>query len=209
MKLYYSPGACSLAPHIVLCELGVPYEKERVDLTAKKTETGADFLKINTKGSVPALKMESGEVLTEGAVIMHYMADIKSECGLLPKSGTTEYYRQLEWLNFIATEVHKTMGSMFGAKRWMKTDTAREELTSAMLMLMGQKLTHITEKLGKNDFLMGQTFTAADAYLFTVLGWAKYVNLDLAPYPAIEAYLGRVAARPAVQRAMKEEGLIK
>lgn len=209
MKLYYSPGACSLAPHIVLCELGIPYEKERVDLGAKKTENGSNYYDINPKGSVPALKMDNGEVLTEASVICRYIADQKPETNLSVKGHSLDYYRFIEWLNFIGTEVHKTLGLMFGAQRFMKTDTGREEFIAAMKGIFETKLKIIEHKLEGHDYVMGKQFTFADAYLFTVLNWTNFLKIDVSGYKNVHNYMARVAARPGVQRAMKEEGLLK
>lgn len=208
MKLYYKAGACSLAPHIALAEANLNYETESVDLATKTTKSGANFKEISPKGSVPALTLDNGEVLTEAAVILLYIADQKAEANLAPKTGTLERYRCQEWLNFTASEIHKTLGMMFAADRMMETDSGKSELRGALKRLMGPKLDYLSEKLGDQDYLMGTQFTVVDAYLFTVLGWTKYVGIDLSPWKNVSDYLGRVAGRAGVQKAMKEEGLI-
>jgi glutathione S-transferase len=203
MKLYYSPGACSLSPHIVLRELGYDFELEQVDLAAKTTKSGADFKAINPKGYVPALALDNGEVLTEGPVILQYLADKKPEKKLVPAAGTMERYREQEWLNFITSELHKGIGGLFNKAmpdEWKKT--VKETTLPARLGVLASKLD------GK-AYLMGDNFTAADAYLFTVLNWTGMVGIDLAKWPTLVAYQQRVAARPAVQAALKFEGLVK
>jgi glutathione S-transferase len=200
MKLYYSPGACSLSPHIVLREAGYSFDIEKVDLGSKKTESGADFTAINGKGYVPTLKLDDGQVLTEGPAIVQYLADHKPEAKLAPANGTTERYKLQEWLNYITAEMHKSVGSLFNSK--MPEAWQAETRTS-----IGKKLDYLEKSLQGHDFLLGNTFSVADAYLFTVLGWTKYVGIDLAKWPVLQAYLGRVAQRPAVQAALKAEGL--
>jgi glutathione S-transferase len=207
MKLFYKAGACSLAPHIVMCELNMAYELESVDLAAKTCASG-DFKKINPKGSVPALKMENGEILTEGAVISQYLADQKMDSGLLPKIGTLDRYRCMEWMNFIATDLHKNFTPLFAKDRILQNAEGKAELKDFYLGALKMKLDFVSEKLGTNDFLMGNTFTVADAYLFTVLGWSKFVGLEISGYANIGRYMERVGLRPAVIRAMKEEGLL-
>lgn len=202
MKLYYSPGACSLSPHIVAREAGIPVELKRVDLKAKLVEGSADYLKTNGKGYVPAIETDDGALLTEGPAIVQFMADQKPESGLAPKAGTMERYRLQEWLNFITSELHKAMGAFFSpalTPEWRKGVSDRLELRCAWLA--GQ--------LAGKPYLMGERFTVADAYLFTVLNWAPMVKFDLGRWPVLQAYQKRVAARPAVQEAMKAEGLLK
>ncbi|WP_408096033.1 glutathione transferase GstA [Peredibacter sp. HCB2-198] len=206
MRLYYKAGACSLAPHIVMAELNMVYEIEAVDL-ANKTCASGDYKMINPKGSVPALRMENGEVLTEGAVIMQYLADQNPEAGLMPKLGTTDRYRCMEWLNFIASEVHKNFTPLFRTS--VKNAEGLKELKDGQIETLKNKIGFISEKLGSNDFLMGKTFTVADAYLFTCLGWGKFVGLDVTQWSNIANYMARIAERPTVMRAMKEEGLLK
>lgn len=201
MKLYYSPGACSLAPHIVLNELGQPYDLEKVDLAAKKTETGADFTEVNGKGYVPTLELAKGEVLTEVSVILQYLADKAQNSGLLPAFGSMDRYRAMETLNFVASELHKGFGSLFNP-------AMPEEGKKAIIARLQRRLAWLDEQLAKKPYLMGENYSVADAYAFTVLGWARHVNVDLSPYAHIVAYLDRVGARPAVQAALKKEGLV-
>jgi glutathione S-transferase len=208
MKLYYSPGACSLAPHIVMAELNMAYEIEAVNLKDKTCATG-DYKHINMKGAVPALKMDSGEILTEGAIISQYLADHKNDGTLLAKFGTTERFRTLEWMNFIATDIHKNFSPVFAAEKMFKTTETQNEVKNVFKTTLNDKLNFIAEKLGQNDYLMGKTFTIADAYLFTCLSWTKYVGMDLTTWSNINSYMKRVSERPAVIKAMKEEGLIK
>jgi glutathione S-transferase len=206
MKLYYSKGACSLAPHIVLNELNMVFQTEVVDLAAKTSASG-DFRTINAKGSVPALKMENGEILTEGAVIMQYLADQKPEMNLMPKLGTTERYRAQEWLNFIASEIHKGFSPLWAADRAF-TATAAVEVKNVNKARLAEKFNFLSEELGNNDYLMGKNFTVADAYLFTCLSWSRFVGVDLTTWPSLTKYVERVGSRPAVIKTMKEEGLL-
>lgn len=201
MKLYYSPGACSLSPHIVLREGGFDLQLERVDLQRAVTETGADYKTINPLGYVPALRLDDGQVLTEGPAIVQYLADRVPEKRLAPLAGTLERYHLMEWLNFISTELHKGFGALFNPAL---SDDAKAVIQSQL----EQRIAHAEKRLGAGPYAMGQDFTVADAYLFTVLGWGKYVNVDLARWPGLVDYLGRVAARPAVQAALAAEGLI-
>jgi len=205
MKLYYSKGTCSLAPHIVMAELNMVYEVEAVDLKTKICASG-DFKKINPKGSVPALKMDNGEILTEGAVIDQYLADQKNDSTIFPKFGTMERYRCLELLNYIATDLHKSFTGVFAASYVSATST--QEVKNFYFNTISNKLDVISEKLGTNDYLMGKNFTLPDAYLFTVLGWSNYLGFDLSKWSNITTYLKRVGARPAVIKAMTEEGMI-
>lgn len=200
MKLYYSPGACSLAPHIVLNELGQPYDLEKVDLRAKKTETGADFTAINAKGQVPTLELAKGEVLTEVATILQYLSDKAKESNLLPAFGTMDRYRAMETLNFVASELHKGIGGLFNP-------AMPEDGKKAIIARVERSLGWLDKQLATKPYLLGDTYSVADAYAFVVLGWAKHVNVDLSPYAHIVAYLDRVGARPAVQAALKKEGL--
>ncbi len=201
MKLYYSPGACSLSPHIVLNEGGFTYDTERVDLASGKTETGADYRAVNPNGYVPALLLDDGLVLTEGPAIVQYLADRVSTKRLAPPAGTMERYRLMEWLNFISTELHKAFGALFDPH----TPNSWKDIVKARL---AQRCDYVSRRLDGKTWLMGEDFTVADAYLFTVLGWGKYVGIELTPWPTLTAYLGRVAARPAVQATLKAEGLI-
>jgi len=202
MKLYFSPGACSLASHIALIEAGLEFTTERVDIRARKTASGTDFLAINPKGYVPALELKDGAVLTEGPAILQFIADLAPDRQLAPANGTLERYRLIEWLNFIATEVHKSFSPLF-------RPTSTEEMKEAARTHLGNRLGWIAGQLEGRDYLMGSQFTVADAYLFTVLGWANFVQFDLSPWPVLAAYTQRVAARPAVQQALRDEGLIK
>ncbi|HEX4940881.1 MAG TPA: glutathione transferase GstA [Candidatus Kapabacteria bacterium] len=199
MKLYYSPGACSLSPHIVALEADLPLQLEKTDLAKKTTASGEDFLKVNAKGYVPALKLDDGSVLTEGPAIVQYLADKAPASKLIPAAGTLERYRVLEWLNFISTELHKTFSPLFNPTT---TDARKQEVRE----YLAKRFTTVEQQLAKTPFITGDSFTVADAYLFTVLGWGKYVNVEL-PKP-LQDYLGRVFQRPAVQQALKEEGLI-
>ena len=205
MKLYYAKGACSLAPHIIMSELNMVYELELVD-TKNKTCASGDFKKINPKGSVPALRMENGEILTEGAVIDQYLADQKMDSTIFPKMGTIDRYRCMEWLNFIATDLHKSYVPFFIGS--MLTPTTATEISAFYSNMLSSKLDYVSEKLGTNEYLMGNNFTLADAYLFTVLSWSKHVNFDLNKWSNLRPYLERVGTRPAVIKAMKEEGLL-
>jgi glutathione S-transferase len=202
MKLYYSPGACSLSPHIALAEAGLAYTTEKVDLKTKKTETGADFFAINPTGYVPALVLDNGETLTEGPAIVQYIADLAPAKKLAPPAGSFERVRLQEMLNFISTELHKSFSPLFNP-------TAPEEWKTFTRGLIGRRLDVVEQKLAGRDYLMGD-FSVADGYLFTVLGWGRLVAVDVKENrPLVAAYLGRVMARPGVQQAMKEEGLIK
>lgn len=202
MKLYYSPGACSLAVHIVLRETATLFELVRVDLKAKRTEKGEDYLKINPKGYVPALQLDSGETLTEAGVILQYLADQRPESGLAPKLGTMERYHLMEMLNFVSTEMHKTLGALFNP-------AITSEWRAGVLQRFGMHSNYLATKLDRQPYLTGDTFSIADAYLFVVLGWTSLHNIDMHPWPALVSFMGRVAARPAVQQAMKAEGLVK
>ena len=201
MKLYYSPGACSLSPHIALLEAGFPYELVKVDLRAKKLENGDDYLKVNPKGQVPALQLDSGELVTEGPVIVQIIAD-KAGNGLAPGHGSAERYKLLEWLNFITTEVHKNFGPMFSP---VLADDAKAFFKDRV---MG-KFKYLDSQLGSRDYLMGKQFTVADGYLFTMLSWAERMKFDLSGMPNLLAYHSRVGARPKVQEALSKEGLLK
>jgi glutathione S-transferase len=198
MKLYYSPGACSLSPHIVLLEAGLPFETETVNLKTKKTGSGEDFTAINPKGAVPALKLDDGSVLTEGVAITQYLADQKPDSGLAPRAGSFERYRLIELLNYIASEVHKGFGPLFNPK------ASADWKASAVAALSG-KFDWLTGYLGTKTFLFGDNFTVADAYLFTILSWTGHVGIDLGKWPALAAYVARVGARPQVQAALKAE----
>jgi glutathione S-transferase len=198
MKLYYSPGACSLSPHIALLEAGLPYDLVKVDLRAKKLENGDDFLKVNPKGQVPALGLDSGELVT-----VQMIADKVAGKNLAPARDTAERYKLLEWLNYITTELHKNLGPMFSP---VLADDAKAFFKDRA---MG-KFKYLESQLGGGDYLMGKQFTVADGYLFTMLMWATdRLNFDLSGLPNVMAYKARVAARPKVQEALTKEGLLK
>lgn len=202
MKLYYSPGACSLSPHIVVCEAGIPVDLEKVSLADHKTETGQDYMAINPKGYVPALRLDDGSVLTEGPAIVQYLADQRPTTGLAPTAGTIERYRLQEWLTFIGTELHKSFGTLFNpATPEEAKKTAKANIT--------KRLSYLNDQLANRQFLLGNHFTVADAYAFTIVNWTNFVHIDLKPYPHLAAYVARVAARPKVHEALKAEGLAK
>jgi glutathione S-transferase len=201
MKLYFAPGACSLSPHIVLRETGSTFDLEQVDNKEKKTKSGQDYWTINPKGQVPVLELDNGERLTEGPVIVQYIADQKPGSGLAPAAGTLERYRVLEWLNFITSELHKSYGPIF-------RPTTPDAFKAISKENLGKRFDWINAQLAGRQYLMGDKFTIADAYLFTVLRWAPRIEIDLAKWPNIKAYVDRVAARPKVQEALKAEGLI-
>ncbi len=202
MKLYLSPGACSLSPHIVLLEAGLAFTSERVNLATKLTSSGSDFNAINPKGSVPALQLDDGQILTEGPAIVQYLADLVPAKKLAPAAGSMERYRLMETLNFISTELHKGFSTLFNPKMPQEAKAFARELLAKRIGL-------VARQLEKTDYLCGQQFSVADAYLFTVLNWSAHVDLDLDPWPAVGAYLSRIAARPAVHMALMDEGLIK
>ncbi|HEX7155952.1 MAG TPA: glutathione transferase GstA [Burkholderiaceae bacterium] len=202
MKLYYSPGACSLSPHIVLREAGVPVQLVKVDLKTKQFNDGKDFKAINGKGQVPTLELEDGARLTEGPAIVQYIADRAPTTGLAPAAGTMERYRLQEWLNFITAELHKQFSPLFDA-------AAEDTLKARLRERIGGRFDWIAQQLGNKDYLLGSQFTVADAYLFTVLSWTPYVGIELSKWPALTSYRARVAARPHVQEALKAEGLAK
>ena len=202
MKLYYAPGACSLSPHIVMREAGIPVQLVKVDLSAKKTEDGSDFKPINSKGYVPTLELPDGQRLTEGPAIVQYLADQAPTRGLAPANGTIERSRLQEWLNFISTELHKQFSPLF--------DPASEEsLKARLIQKIGGRFDWVVKQLGNRDYLMGSAFTAADAYLYTMLTWCRHVGIDLSKWPALNAYKERVEQRPQVREALKAEGLLK
>ncbi len=202
MKLYFSPGACSLSPHIALLEAGLPYDLVKVDLKAKKLENGDDYLKVNPKGQVPALGLDSGELVTEGPVIVQMIADKATGKNLAPARDSAERYRLQEWLNFITTEVHKNFGPLFSP---VLADDAKAFFKDRV---MG-KFKYIDSQLPGRDYLMGKQFTVADGYLFTMLAWADRMKFDLSAMPNLLAYKARVGARPKVQEALTKEGLMK
>ena len=202
MKLYYSPGACSLSPHIVANEIGIPLELEKVDTKTKQTEHGSDYLAINPKGYVPALRLDDGALLTEGPAIVQYLADQKPGSGIAPANGTLARYRLQEMLGYINSELHKTYSPLFNPNT---TDAVRADREA----YLRKRYALIEQTLSDQPFLLGDQFSAADAYLFTVTNWARVLKLDLSEFPNLMAFQKRVAERPAVQGAMREEGLVK
>lgn len=202
MKLYYSPGACSLASHIIAREAGIAIELDKTDLRAKTTASGADFTTINPKGYVPALALDSGELLTEGTAILQYLADQKPESGLIPAAGNLARYRLLEWLGYINSELHKSFSPLFNPTT---PDAVRIERAD----YLRRRYQLVEQHLGQHPFLLGEHFSVADAYLYTVTNWANYVKLDLSDFPNLMAFQQRIAARPAVQEALRAEHLVK
>ena len=202
MKLFYKSGACSLSPHIVAQEAGIELRLQPVDLKTKTIASEGDFFAVNSKGYVPALELDDGEVLTEGPVIVQYLADLKPEKGLAPPAGTMARYRLQEWLGYINSELHKTYSPLF------RPDTAAET-RAERLAYLNKRYGVVEKRLADRPYLLGENFTVADAYLFTVTNWAGAVKFDLAPFPNVRAFQERVAARPAVKAVMKAEGLIK
>jgi glutathione S-transferase len=202
MKLYYSPGACSLSPHIALHEAGIPFEAIKIDNKAKTTADGLNYMDVNSKGYVPALRLDDGSVLTEGPAIVQYIADKNPAARLAPAAGTIERYRLQEWLNFITSELHKNFGPLFNP-------AAGAEWKAGVTANLEKRFTWVDQQLAGKQYLMGDQFSVADGYLFTVLNWTTFIKMDLARWPNLIAYMGRVAARPKVQAAMKAEGLLQ
>jgi len=202
MKLFYSPGACSLSPHIALREAGLPFELVLASTKTKKLQDGSDFYAINAKGSVPVLELDNGERLTEGPAIVQYIADQAPAQDLAPANGSWARYRLQEWLNFITSELHKGFSPLFNPAQ-------PEESKSLSRAKLVERLSWVNEQLEGKPFLMGDKFTVADAYLFTVTNWAKLVGVDITGLATLAAYRERVGARPAVVEAMKAEGLLK
>lgn len=200
MKLYYMPGACSLAPHIVANEAGIDLDLVRVDGKSKKTEADQDFLATNPNGYVPTLVLSDGQTLTEAQIVVQYLADQKPETGLMPPAGGMARYRVQQWLAFISSELHKSFSPFF------KPNTP-EETKAANRDHLNRRFAHVDEKLAGKTYLTGETFTAADAYLWTILGWTKVVGFDLSPYANIQKFAAAVAARPAVVKSLQREGL--
>jgi glutathione S-transferase len=202
MKFYYSPGACSLSPHIALHEAGLAHELVKVDLKAKTTETGEDFVAINPKGQVPALMLDSGELVTEGPVIVQVIADKAAGKNLAPANGTDERYKMQEWLNFTTSELHKNFSPLFNPTI---PDEVKKFFTDRIL----GKFRYADSQLDGRDYLMGKQFTVADGYMFVMLTWADRMKIDLSAMKNLMAFKQRVAARPNVQAALKMEGLLK
>jgi glutathione S-transferase len=202
MKLYYAPGACSLSPHIVSRELGIPVELKKVNTKDKTVEGGGDYRQVNPRGYVPALVLDNGEILTEGPAIVQYLADRKPEAALAPQHGSFERYRLQEWLNFLTSEIHKTFSPLF------KPNTPEEYKKITKENLAG-RFDWLDKQLAGKDYLMGSQFTVADAYLFVLLGWTGPTQVDLAKWPNLAAFHKRVGARPKVKEALEAEGLLK
>lgn len=202
MKLYYAPGACSQAVHILLHEAGIDHESESVDLRAKRTEGGADYWAINPKGAVPALELGHGEVLTENAAILQYLGDLSGNSTLLPPVGELRRYRVLEWLNFIATELHKGFGPLWNPA---SSDEAKQGARDQL----AKKFDYAEQKLGAGPFVTGEQLTIADPYLFVMLGWTGHHGIDINRWPGLVAYANRMRQRPAVQAVLRAEGLVE
>jgi glutathione S-transferase len=201
MKLYYAPAACSLAPHIVLREAGLTFDLAKVDTARHVDAGGGDFYAVNAKGQVPVLELDDGARLTEGPVIAQYIADLAGAIDLMPAAGTLERYRVMEWQNYITSELHKSFTPLFH-------DDVDAAAKRALAGVLRQKLVWLDVQLAGKPYLTGDAFTAADAYLFVVLGWARFVKLDIADLSHLQAFIARVAARPAVREAMRAEGLL-
>ncbi|MPR09330.1 glutathione transferase GstA [Microvirga tunisiensis] len=202
MKLYYSPGACSLAPHIVAREAGLSLDLERVDLASRTTASDRSFLEVNPKGYVPALQVQDGTVMTEVSALIQYLADQAPQAGLIPAAGTPERYKVLEWIGFIATEIHKGFGPLWNPT----TPDAVKQATKERLF---QRFAYVDQQLDGRSYLTGERFTVADAYLFVVVNWTNFHGLSLGNYPNLTAFMARVAARPKVQESLQAEGLLK
>ena len=202
MKLYYSPGACSLSPHIVVSEAGLQVDLEKVDLASHKTETGQDFMAVNPKGYVPTLRLDDGSILTEGPAIVQYLADQKPATGLAPAAGTIDRYRLQEWLTFIGTEIHKNFSPLFNK-------ASSDDMKNAAKANIAKRFAYLNDQLANRQYLMGANFTVADAYAFTIVNWTNFVGIDLKPYPNLSAYMTRVGGRPKVHETLKAEGLAK
>jgi glutathione S-transferase len=201
MKLYYAPAACSQAPHIVAREAGLPVDLAKVEFPSKRTADGEDLYAVNPKGAVPALRLDDGSVLTENAVILQYLADQAPDSGLGAPASGIERYRFLEWLNFIATELHKGFGPLWNPAT---PDSFKQATRDAL----GKKFDYLQEAIGEGPYILGERFSILDAYAFAVLGWTKFHSIDIGRWPGLAAYLDRVAERPAVQATLRAEGLI-
>lgn len=202
MKVFYSPGACSLSPHIALREAGLAFDLVRVDLNTKKTADSGDYFGVNPAGYVPALQLDDGSVLTEGPAIVQYVADRVPERQLAPPNGTLARYKLQQWLNFVSTEIRKSFSPLFNQQ-------AHAECKAAGKATLERRLPLVAAQLERGPYLLGENCTVADFYLFVTLSWAPYVALDLAPWPALQSFSARVAARDAVQAALRAEGLVK
>ena len=202
MKLYYSPGACSLSPHIVLHESGLPFQPVMASTKTHKLADGTDYYTINPLGYVPLLELDDGQRLHEGPAIVQYIGDKVPEKKLVPPAGTMERYRAIEWLNFVSTEVHKQFSPLFNP-------AMPEEAKALFRAKILDRLKWVDAQLEGRDYLMGNSFTVPDAYLFVVTGWGKFVGVDISGLKNLSAFMARMAARPAVQAALKAEGLLK
>lgn len=202
MKLYYSPGACSLSPHIVSREACIPIELVKVDTKAHKTRDGRDFYEINPRGYVPVLELDDGTILREGPALVQFLADQVPASGLAPAAGTMDRVHLQEWLTFVGTEIHKTFS-------WLFNSAAPEQAKQIAREKIAARFTDVDRHLASRKYLLGDHFTAADAYLFTVVNWSNLVKIDLAPYPNLGGFMARVAARPKVQEALRAEGLLR
>ena len=202
MKLYYFPGACSTAPHIVACEAGIPLDLEKVDLGSRRTASGEDYAAVNPKGYVPALRLDDGSVLTEVSALIQYLADLAPASGLIPAAGTMARYRVLEWIGYVSTEIHKGFGPLWNAK-------LAPEARAAAVAALARRLDLVEQVLSRQPFLTGPSFGVADAYLFTVASWAPWVKLDMTPWPKLRDFVARIGARPKVQEALVAEGLVE
>jgi glutathione S-transferase len=202
MKLYYFSGACSLASNIALREAGLPFELVKVDRRTRKAADGLDYNEVNPKGYVPALTLDNGEVLTENVAVLQYIADRNPASKLAPPAGTMDRYRLVEWLAFISSEIHKNFSPLF-------RDDAPEDTKQYVRKVLSNRLDYLNRAIGDRPFLMGEQFTVADAYLFTVVGWSRHLNFDLGKWPQLQRYMERVGARPQVTEALKAEGLLK
>jgi glutathione S-transferase len=200
MKLYMSPGACSLAPHIVAREANLPIELVRVDLRAKRTASGGDYRAINPKGSVPALGLDDGTLLTEAGVLLQYLADQRPGARLIPSAGTMDRYRLQEWLSYISSDVHKVFSPLF-------SPATPDAVKASTKETLGVRFTYLSQRLDGQSYLMGD-YTVADAYLFTVLRWTSLMGIDLTPWPLLKGYIERVAERPAVKAALAAEAAL-
>ena len=202
MKLYYAPGVCSMAAHIIAHELGIALELQQVDLKTKRTRSDEDFTAINPKGYVPALVLDNGEVLTENIAILQYLAAQQPRQNLIPAAGSANFFRHLEWLGFINSELHKTFTPL-----WHPEYPA--EMRAIAKATLDTRLAFLERHLDRHRYLMGERFSLVDAYCFTVVNWSNYLKIDLTPYPSLKRYLGEIAARPSVHQAMTAEGLSK
>jgi len=202
MKLYYSPGACSLAPHIVAREAGLSPEIEKVDLSNRTTESGRAYLEVNPKGYVPALETQDGTVMTEVSALIQYLADQAPQAGLMPAVGTAERYKVLEWIGFVSTEIHKGFGPLWNPS---SPDAVKQAAKDKLF----QRFAYLDQQLAGHSYLTGEQFTVADAYLFVVTNWTRFHGISLDSYPNLAAFMDRVASRPKVQEALRAEGLLK